>query len=398
MYTCRYNPKKIKVAPLLLTIFVIFSSFYLTSIKVPNLGAMSYSPVYYWGILGTALFMVISSAFEWKIFDSRLLIFYVCLFYYSVPQILNNGASNMIINTVFSYLYFLIVLYLSKKTELKNLHKIVLIFLLSSIVLLIIESFLRIKEFDTLYFKILAMIGGTNDFYSSKTGSIMFADSNSTAFLSGTVLLLLVYLKKYKMVYLKFALLVITILTFSRSAMFALIIICIISYFRKIRILTVVSLLVILPTSYYILNINLIEYFLTDGSFLTKIDILRNTVLFVNNANFSEFLFGIGFGNAQEYIGIWAHNYFVTYFIETGVIGLILNIIMLVKLLSMGKYENRYLLLFLAITGLSFVPYTLTYFFVANAIIIVLENRKKRVSPTLNIGKNEVMAHQTQDI
>jgi len=180
--------------------------------------------------------------------------------------------------------------------------------------------------------------------------------------------------------------------------MFALIIICIISYFRKIRILTVVSLLVILPTSYYILNINLIEYFLTDGSFLTKIDILRNTVLFVNNANFSEFLFGIGFGNAQEYIGIWAHNYFVTYFIETGVIGLILNIIMLVKLLSMGKYENRYLLLFLAITGLSFVPYTLTYFFVANAIIIVLENRKKRVSPTLNIGKNEVMAHQTQDI
>lgn len=381
MYTYRYNQKKIKVKSLLLTFFVVLSSFYLTSIKVPNLGAMSFSPVYFWGILGTSLFAVISSAFGWKIFDSKLLIFYVCLFYYSVPQILNNGASNMIINTVFSYLYFLIVLYLSKTTELKILHKVILIFLSSSILLLIIESFLRIKEFNTLYFKILAMISGNNDFYSSKTDSIMFADSNSTAFLSGTILLLLVYLRQFKTALLKYALLIISILTFSRSAILALVVTYIMLLINKMKILSIVSLLVMIPTSYVLLSKNYFDYFLNDASFSTKIDIIRNTVLYINNANVSDFLFGVGFGNAQEYISIWAHNYFVTYFIETGVIGLILNIIMLVKLLSMSKYENRYLLLFLAITGLSFVPYTMTFFFVANAIIIVLENRKKIITP-----------------
>lgn len=109
--------------------------------------------------------------------------------------------------------------------------------------------------------------------------------------------------------------------------------------------------------------------FLSDGSFLTKIEILQECYEYLLNVNFYNLLFGIGYAQSETVLGIYGHNYIVLYLIEFGLIGLFLFSITVLSIYMQTNSNAKYLIYPYLIAGLSFAPYILPYFFLYSAVI-----------------------------
>ncbi|HPH11881.1 MAG TPA: hypothetical protein PKW59_13575, partial [Thermotogota bacterium] len=68
---------------------------------------------------------------------------------------------------------------------------------------------------------------------------------------------------------------------------------------------------------------NVLYYFgfVNDASFTVKMGTFLNAYKFHEKTDFINFLTGIGFGNSPEYLSIGGHSFFITYLIETGILG-----------------------------------------------------------------------------
>ncbi|HHA3590526.1 TPA: hypothetical protein ACODK8_004753, partial [Salmonella enterica subsp. salamae serovar 21:z10:z6] len=87
-----------------------------------------------------------------------------------------------------------------------------------------------------------------------------------------------------------------------------------------------------------------------------------------------DVLTGVGFGNTFSYIGIGPHNIYIALFIETGLIGLILYLLIFIYIYI--KYKiSRLIILPIMIMGLSFSPIALPYFYVALSWLMYLERK-----------------------
>lgn len=108
----------------------------------------------------------------------------------------------------------------------------------------------------------------------------------------------------------------------------------------------------------------------TDLSFLSKFEIFQAAILFFQRATWSQWLFGVGLMGSVEYLGIFAHNYFLVYLVETGVIGLGLILGVFYLFVKYTKGKGLILLVPFLLATASSTNLFLPHFFVAMAIMI----------------------------
>ena len=113
-----------------------------------------------------------------------------------------------------------------------------------------------------------------------------------------------------------------------------------------------------------------------DASFATKFHIVYATISYIQTSSLMKILFGVGLGNSINSLGIGAHNFFIVYFIETGLFGLILICTFWWILLKRSQYKIGIVLFPFLISGLSFAPIIVPYLYSIAATILVLQSRK----------------------
>lgn len=244
-----------------------------------------------------------------------------------------------------------------------------------SIIFLCIETLSRIFLYDS-----------SKGFIYAFKSSYFYFDTNFSGIVIVSLISFSIYLKKRldvnvskQILFLFFLLL----LTFSRSAIIAGIISLIVfykldnfrikAYFVLITTLTIFSYMLY---QYLYLDIN---YRDLDGSFNSKFYIFSIADNLYSTLPYSLKIFGIGLGNTELYLQIFAHNIYVTFFLEFGAIGSFLFILFVIYSLTISKSFSIILWLPIFICGISLFSAYSPYIFIINAIIISEEiNLKSR--------------------
>jgi len=383
--------RKIEANILIGSLFVLFSGFYLVSISLQIPFIPNASPVYFVGVVGTIFYLLIRvllTPSSVKLNGTMVLAF-VSILYFSVNQFVLQGDLNMTINVILCFLFFFIVSDTLKNSSIASLIRISELFILFSTSLLMIETILRIVSIGSPIPYLMSMISGGYEFYLLKRGSIMFADSNSTAFFASVVFLFIDYIsaksgKSY--LFQRLVLLLVILFAFSRAAIIALAVTLFIAFvFSKISnkgLLLLIPVLIVLAA---VLISPISRYILSDASFGTKLFVVERTIDYTKSSSFAVILLGVGFGGGRRLLGIWLHNLFITYYVETGIIGLCIFLGFMLSVLRSTRWRAIYLILFLSIIGFSFVPYAIPYLFVVFALMSILERRKfRKVTENMN--------------
>lgn len=370
--------------------FTYFSVLYLAGIHIPPFDSLGLtpSPIYFWTVIGVILY------FMYKLYSStsknRIIYFFITFFilYLLMFQPLLKAKPNYFMHVIISYSFLLITYDLFKNMELNALIKIANNFINLTIIIVLIETLIRVRGLN-LSEIFLVLVSG--EFYPFKRESIIFGDSNSVAFLLITLILFLVYLRKLININFRFRLfimVVLLILTYSRAAYLGLILLLVISLFRSflfkiskqlLRLFDVfiIFILFFVDLVPFVFSDIINRYFplAEDSSFQTKVLIPEKALNYLWNSDLISKLFGIGLGNSVEYINIASHNFVITYLFETGVIGLcfVLAILYFLNKISKSKFILFFYLIF--IVGFSFVPVAMPYFFVSLILLYYIDKK-----------------------
>lgn len=352
-------------------LLIPFSGFFLTTV-------LTVSPVYIFFLLalfGTVLYIGTKP----KITSDRIIgVMLIYLLYIIFSQSLLDPESSSFVNIVLNLGYFLLCLIIVNKLKIKDIVVLSRYFIWFSIILLIFEAFYRISN------PVFQLEGGRDyrdmnglEFYAYKISSIMFSDSNFVGTFALILFFFNFYLIKKKLIRNKISLFIIPLiifLTFSRSAIFSCVLcLLILPYilgnrkhiFQKFIIGSLAG-----ATLIYILPL-----FAQDTSFISKFRILDLTRVYLLEANPVNLLFGVGFGNTVNYLGIGAHNLFVTYLIESGIIGLFLFIFTQLYVAKKSGKESLYITIPLFVSGFSLVGHAIPYYFSSLAVIYILTKK-----------------------
>ena len=366
---------KISLNYLALFFIIPFSGFYITKLPL--------SPIYIFILFGAYLSTVLLFMSNKIKFSKELLLAFVLLFYFLIfQQIFSTPNISAYVNFSFSIVVFIFSYIVLHKT---NTHTIVNIsekLVFFSLPLLIYEAYYRIS--NPVFFVDFAEKGREDlAFYYFKINSIMYQDSNFVGLFVLSIFFFLFYLKEYtnKNYFLLFSLLTILIFTtISRASILALVLFVILYPFRqkiyKYRIFIFIFTIILVFTLFPIL----LEYRTIDDSFSTKFGIFDKTIEYISSASFINLLFGVGFGNAVEVLDIGAHNFFVTYLVESGFTGLILVITMWSYILLKTKYKIGIVMFPFLLNGMSVASGAIPYLYAMFAVILVLEARKNQIA------------------
>lgn len=216
--------------------------------------------------------------------------------------------------------------------------------------------------------------------YAFKASQLYF-DSNfaSLVLLSFFMLYLFLYNKKvYRDKYILIILFVFILFTFSRAAIATSIISYIIFFnhktYRKKAIFSFVLYMVTFITlcvMYVIFKDSFIGF---DGSFNSKFYIVKAAIAVFERESIGNVIFGIGLGNFEDITGIFAHNIFVTFIVETGIVGTLTFLIFIIYTCIKTKLNSLYILLPMVICGLSLFGSYSPYIFSILAIIVMETN------------------------
>lgn len=372
---------------------ILFSGFYLTRV-------LSLSPVYITFLIGTLLIVGYAIFNYHSIYISKASVLYFAyIIYIIVTQSFLDPNFSTLINVIFSLLYFIIMLNIAYYSKTEILVKYSKYFIWFTILLLVVEAAWRlthpifvIEGTDKDYRNMEGML-----FYAFKFSSIMFKDSNFVGTYGLVAFFYYYYLRKKKYVKSMMPLIILFILislTLSRSAVITVLLTIVILYFLSIKIkLHHIILGIVLIISVVFIALPQIE---TDGSFLSKFDILELTWRHLQECSFGQFLFGVGFGNTVEHIGIGAHNLLVTHLIESGIIGLLFFLIVNFSLINKTKRYSLYLTIPLFISGMSLAGHAISYYYACLALIYVIErNERKDISTNTDLQCREVCRKST---
>lgn len=383
--------------------FVYFSVLYLAGIHIPPFDSfgLTPSPIYFWFIIGLFLYIIL----KLNTFFNRNDLLYFFIFFFILFLILFQpvlkAQLNALIHVIISISFLLITYDLFNNIDADTLIKIANNLINLTICVIFIETIIRVRNFN--FNKIILSLF-SSEFYSYKTDSFMFGGSNGVAFVLLVMIFLLLYLSKLVDIKYKFrlsVLMVLLFLTFSRAAYLSLIIVFIINLIRKLffkrskQLLTLFDFLFFIILIFFLMIpfafrdvINNYFFLAEDASFQTKIWIPEKAMNYFWNASVFTKLFGIGLGNATEYIGRWAHNFVITYLLETGIIGLtfILCIYYLINKITKKKFILFFYLIF--IIGFSFVPVSIPYFYVSLMLLYHID--KKITLEQFNVASGKV--------
>ena len=372
---------------------ILFSGFYLTRV-------LSLSPVYITFLIGTLVIVGYAIFNYHSIYISKASVLYFAyIIYIIVTQSFLDPNFSTLINVIFSLLYFIIMLNIAYYSKTEILVRYSKYFIWFTILLLVVEAAWRlthpifvIEGTDKDYRNMEGML-----FYAFKFSSIMFKDSNFVGTYGLVAFFYYYYLRKKKYVKSMIPLIILFILislTLSRSAIITVLLTIVILYFLSIKIkLHHIILGIVLIISVVFIALPQIE---TDGSFLSKFDILELTWRHLQECSLGQFLFGVGFGNTVEHIGIGAHNLLVTHLIESGIIGLLFFLIVNFSLINKTKRYSLYLTIPLFISGMSLAGHAISYYYACLALIYVIErNERKDISTNTNLQCREVCRKST---
>lgn len=361
---------KINVTFCIVFLYAISIAFYLAKVS-------EFSPLYlcYIALLIPSAYVCIKSKllnFTFDIKCALAILTYICTFHFT--SIETGEFINLFLGLV-GYIFIRMVSYKISNEQLIYIFKWML---RVSIILLVLDSIYRITNPTHPNKEVInTLMEGNSWFYLYKFNSLMFADSNTTALI--VVILLFGILSLHNLDIKKFKeeiifLILILLSCFSRSAVISVLITyCFYFYKTSLR-----KILYIFSASFialvFMINF-VIEYFL-DGSFQSKfliIDLLLNKL---TDLSFYEILFGIGIGNSEEFLGIFPHIFLFTWFLETGVLGVIL----IASFLYLFSKKIDYLIPVAAmIMGLSYFLYLGTPFlFVPMALVASIKMNARK--------------------
>lgn len=341
---------------------IVFCGFYLRSILI--------SPIYISTIISVifiTIYFLRTKHCVIKI-DCSIWIAISWIIYLVITQI-PYQKNSAFYNLIFSILYYVLSTKIISILSTKSIIKFSKWLLDFSILLLIAEAALRIRNPI-----IKSAETEQNAFYRFKYNSIMYQDSNYVGVFILVLFFFTIYLeskhdmclKKEKICYL-----ILSVLTFSRSA---IIVVFSIGFLFDKTIDKFLKVIVLLFSS--IVGIYLaISYILIDASFISKLDIIKwSFEFFVEKASLYMKLFGYGLGHSIDNIGIGSHNLFVTYIMETGIVGFIFWGMSLMSILKLTKKNAYYIIIPFLIAGFSFASHFAPFLYCTFSIMIALEN------------------------
>jgi hypothetical protein len=349
-------------------------------------GITPYSPIYF--IFGIAfIFYIIKLLFKTEFYNNSISIFSLFIFFYSliIQLLIPNTKIPNTIGLALPYLFFFIGYQCFKKLEIKEILNISFYMIMSQIVFITADAIWRLSHPS--FYASSIYSGHTrelNIFYMFKFNSIMYLDANFVGVQVCLLYFFIVYLIKENF-YIKniYKLLIIvgilTILTTSRSSIITMFFFTIIFYFVKIPIIlskkTIMVFISIISFA-IILILILLPVLSHDESFSTKFLILSLAFDFLNNVPVSTILFGVGMGNATNFIGIGAHNIIITLLLETGLTGLIIFLTFIYFINKLSKGKALYILFPFFTMGFSLISLAFPFFLIQLLIIIILEEKR----------------------
>lgn len=368
-----FMKNKINLNYIALFFIIPFSGYYITKLPL--------SPIYFFILFGSYLSVIILFLSKSIKYNKAMILITLFLIYLLITQLIFTTPNiSAFVNFIFSLVVFLVVCLILHKTSQSTIIDLSEKLIYFSLPLLIYEAYYRIS--NPVFFVDFAEKGRDElAFYYFKINSIMYQDSNFVAIFILSLFFFLLYVKQYtnKKYYISFTLLFVLIFaTLSRASIISLLIFLFLYQFRAFfyrykKIVFIISVSIIS----FLIPI-LMEYRKIDDSFSTKFGIFERTFEYFTNATINYQLFGVGFGNAYEVLEIGAHNFFVTYFVESGLIGLLFILIIWTYILIKTKYKAGIVMFPFLLNGMSFATGAIPYLYVIFAVILVLESRREK--------------------
>lgn len=380
---------KIHIVYVWIMLFFAFSGFYYAKIPVLSPVYIVFIPTF----LIILLFLVIKKCISLNI---SCLFGAAFIFYIFSSQLLVQGKLIAIFGSIATVLFYILSTVLLPLLKKSQITKILNCFLLANI---LIYGFDTIYRLSLYHFNLNSMLAS---FYLMKKQCLFYSDTNPLA-INTTILTFfsLYLLNKYKDLKYLIPILIFVILTYltlSRSGIIAIVASLVIYFlYRNVKTilkkknsikLTAVPLKLIF-LCIFLVSISIIGFFLSnlivnylsdDGSFSTKISLLKGLQQFFKNAPLNTILFGTGYNNGgiTIYTGLlYAHSYLATYIIETGICGYILITSFLCSIFLYTP-KTAYILIPFIFLGISHISHAQLHCFYATlAIISYLENGDK---------------------
>ena len=359
---------KLPVVNLSSLLIVCFSGYFMTNI-------MPISPVYFTTFLALLLLLLSKNFF---LPSDRFIIYsvhFLYALYFPLNALINNtNIKNSIVMFFFGLYYIfcdIILVQVKRKQVMKYILKMYVLFFS---IYYLIDFYLRYRNSKTLDIPGWIEVNPIYKFYLYKLGGL-FADSNSLGVVSTCLFSIFFFAMVKNIVKTRIVVLIFIFcfFTFSRSAIIAtLFLILFYNFFYKKKVIArFIFLLLSLVLLFLIFN-----YLMTDGSFISKIDIFVRTVEWLENCSVFEFIFGGGANTSIKNIGFYAHNIWSLLIVEYGMIGCILFILMMVcTCIDCGKNYFFVLLPYL-IVSLSFTPIFLPFLMVSFVVIRIYDRLK----------------------
>ncbi len=366
---------KISLNYLALIFIIPFSGFYITKLPL--------SPIYLFILIGVYLSTILIFISNKIKLSKEVVLAIALLFYFLIfQQIFSIPNISAYVNFSFSIVVFIVSHIILNKTNTNTIINISQKLIFFSIPLLVYEAYYRIT--NPVFFVDFEEKGREDlAFYYFKMNSIMYQDSNFVGLFILSLFFFLLYLKQFtfKNYYISFSLLIILIFaTISRASILSLVLFSFLYIFRqkiyKYRIAIFISSIILA----FLLFPILFEYRTIDDSFSTKFGIFDRTFEYISNANFVHVLFGVGFGNAVEVLDIGAHNFFVTYLVESGVLGLLLLVVFWSYMLYKTRFKAGIIMFPFLLNGMSLASGAIPYLYAMFAVILVLELRRNQIA------------------
>lgn len=346
------------------SLFYFFMAFYLQNVEI--------SPIYI-GLIIFSLLTIIYIGIKQRVYLSVELVMALGLVsYFLFEQLLIKGDIATFIEVVVSFICFIVALQVFS-LNLENydqMKTMIFWFMRLTLVLFTIEATIRLLHPD--YSAYNALLNQGDSFYMYKSNSILFQDSNFV----GTELLIifftaLYFLKKFKLPLTKYLIcfFVLILLTFSRAIWVAVLIGLYLFGFKY-------NIKKVFLTLFFVF-ISFVSYemfIVNDASFQSKWEIIDKFIEFFKNSNVETKLFGVGFGNTFNYLGIGAHNIVVSFVMDSGLVGFILFVLFLSVI--MLKYRKTMIVLIpFLISGMSLAGNAQSLLYTSLALIIVAESQ-----------------------
>lgn len=308
-----------------------------------------------------------------------ILVSYIYILYIILNSLINGISLKYPMLISFSIIMYFVSKFLYKKIDIKYVCFFVNMFIFFNFFLLSFDLIYRI-----LHPRILPWEYTSKDFfYMFKFSSIIFNDTNEVGFMALIILTFMYSLNKVGITKIKrmyfclfFALL---FFTFSRAAILGFLVLFFIYSIReniKITVLIPLGSLFLIVIFIFFLSFSTED--ISDVSLKSKFDIFFKTFDYLRTVDIKTFLFGIGYEKSPTVLGIYGHNYISLYIIEFGFVGLLLLLSLLFSIFIECN-NNKFFLIVYFITGLSYVPYFIPYFYILMGILSGLTDNKKEI-------------------